>query len=215
MDFTTPKYHHVSRYKDVYEPAEDTFLLLDALEKDHSKLKALNASVVLEVGCGSGVVSTFAATLIGPDTLYISTDINPSASACCNETGKINCVILNPITTCLTDGFLPRLENKVDLLIFNPPYVITPSDEIMHGGLSAAWAGGFKGREVMDKFFPLVSKLLSDNGLFYLVVIKENDPQDIANLFAKYSFNTKTVMSRRAGPEHLSILRISRHIVDL
>lgn len=42
-------------------------------------------------------------------------------------------------------------------------------------GIEAAWAGGRNGREVMDRFFPLASELLSPRGLFYLVTIKENN----------------------------------------
>lgn len=38
----TPRYEHVGprgRFRDVYEPAEDTFLLLDALERDAAQLR--------------------------------------------------------------------------------------------------------------------------------------------------------------------------------
>lgn len=45
-------------------------------------------------------------------------------------------------------------------------------------GIEASWAGGKKGREVMDRVFPLVPDLLSAGGLFYLVTIKENNPGD-------------------------------------
>lgn len=45
-------------------------------------------------------------------------------------------------------------------------------------GIEASWAGGKKGREVMDRVFPLVPDLLSPEGLFYLVTIKENNPGD-------------------------------------
>ena len=41
--------------------------------------------------------------------------------------------------------------------------------------IEASWAGGARGREVMDRIFPVVSTLLSDKGVFYLVIVKEND----------------------------------------
>lgn len=47
--------------------------------------------------------------------------------------------------------------------------------QVASRGIEAAWAGGSRGREVMDRLFPLVPSLLSDNGIFYLVTVKEND----------------------------------------
>lgn len=38
----------------------------------------------------------------------------------------------------------------IDLLVFNPPYVVTSDDEIC-GTLQRAWAGGTKGRVVIDR----------------------------------------------------------------
>jgi len=42
--------------------------------------------------------------------------------------------------------------------------------------LSASWAGGVKGREVMDRLFVQAADLMSDKGLFYVVVVQDNDP---------------------------------------
>lgn len=43
-------------------------------------------------------------------------------------------------------------------------------------GIEAAWAGGSRGREVTDKFLPVVAQLLSTEGSFYLITVAENDP---------------------------------------
>ncbi|KAL1788565.1 hemK methyltransferase family member 2 isoform X1 [Sigmodon hispidus] len=125
----TPLYGHVGRgaFSDVYEPSEDTFLLLDALEAAAAELAGVEIS--LEVGAGSGVVSAFLASMIGPQTLYMCTDINPQAAACTLETARCNRVHIQPVITDLVQGLLPRLKGKVDLLVFNPPYVVTPPEE--------------------------------------------------------------------------------------
>ena len=47
-------------------------------------------------------------------------------------------------------------------------------DQVVSRGIEASYAGGRDGREVTDRFFPGVPKLLSPRGTFYLIVIKEN-----------------------------------------
>nr|XP_020759238.1 hemK methyltransferase family member 2 isoform X2 [Odocoileus virginianus texanus] len=203
--FPTPLYGHVGRgaFSDVYEPAEDTFLLLDALEAAAGELTGVE--ICLEVGSGSGVVSAFLASVIGPQALYMCTDVNPEAAACTLETARCNKVHIQPIITDLVKGLLPRLKEKVDLLVFNPPYVVTPPEEsqvcsfhkylevgeeenqfslqVGSHGIQAAWAGGRSGREVIDRFLPLAPDLLSPRGLFYLVTTKENNPENVTSTY--------------------------------
>ncbi|TFK02605.1 multiple coagulation factor deficiency protein 2 [Platysternon megacephalum] len=209
----TPRHQHVGShgpFSDVYEPAEDTYLLLDALERDAAQIRDAGVEISLEVGAGSGVVSTFLASIVGPSALYICTDINPIAASCTLETAVLNKVHIHPVITDLVTGLLPRLNGKVDLLLFNPPYVVTPSEEVESHGIEAAWAGGKNGREVMDRLFPSVPDLLSTGGLFYLVTIKENNPDEILETMKKYGLRGTRVLSRQAGRETLTILKFSK-----
>uniref|UniRef100_A0A8C1HKW8 Methyltransferase HEMK2 n=1 Tax=Cyprinus carpio carpio TaxID=630221 RepID=A0A8C1HKW8_CYPCA len=214
--YPTPLYAPAGHgsFSDVYEPAEDSFLLMDALEKDADQLKGSRPSVCLEVGSGSGVISAFLASVVGPEALYLCTDVNPAAAHCTLQTAHCNDLQLQPVITDLVQCFLPRLNGKVDVLLFNPPYVITPSEEVGSRGIEASWAGGIRGREVMDRFFPMIPQLLSDHGLFYLVTVSENDPEEIVDLLGKSGLNGHKCLSRQAGRERLSILRFN-HSLEL
>nr|XP_025041919.1 hemK methyltransferase family member 2 [Pelodiscus sinensis] len=132
------------------------------------------------------------------------------AAFCTLETAVLNKVYIHPVITDLVTGLLPRLNGKVDLLLFNPPYVATSSEEVESHGIEAAWAGGKNGREVMDRLFPLVPDLLSTGGLFYLVTVKENNPDEILETMKKYGLRGTRVLSRQAGRETLSILKFSK-----
>lgn len=55
MALPTPRYEHLGPrgpFRDVYEPAEDTFLLLDALERDAGSLRQAR------YGTGAGIAAT-------------------------------------------------------------------------------------------------------------------------------------------------------------
>lgn len=204
----TPQFSHITPedLDHIYEPSEDSFLLIDTLEKDLELIRARHPAVCLEVGSGSGVVITALATALGPRCCYLATDINPRACRITQETGRVNGVSVNAINTDLASG----IRSGIDVLIFNPPYVVTPSEEVGRGDLEHTWAGGELGREVMDRLFPRVGEMLSSKGVFYLVVLKENRPQEVAEVLALQGFSCSTVLSRTTGPEKLSVLRFTR-----
>ncbi|KAH9395180.1 HemK methyltransferase member 2 [Tyrophagus putrescentiae] len=205
--------------RSVYNPAEDTFILLDALEADLERIKELNPLISLEVGCGSGAVITSVAKALGPNQrLYLATDINHEALECTRRCSQLNLssassptsAHIQTVQTSLTEALNDRLERSIDLLLFNPPYVPTADEEI-HPGLPASWAGGLCGRKIIDQFLAdTLGRTLSDTGLAYLVVIEPNNLEEISKAAKKLGFSASTVLTRRCGIEKLSVLRFQR-----
>ncbi|KAJ1560065.1 HemK methyltransferase member 2, partial [Cladochytrium tenue] len=207
----TPDTAHVWRdprlLANVYEPAEDTFLLLDALQADVARLHARPPAVCLEIGSGSGCVIAFLAALLGPSSAaFLATDLNPIACDATQQTAQTNTypigdagddsgrrklpLPVESVAARLAGPLGSRLRAAVDVLLFNPPYVPTPPEEVGAPGLPAAWAGGVDGREVIDEFLPVVDHLLSPTGVLYLVAVRENRPDELAALLqSRYGLN--------------------------
>ncbi|OAA32782.1 hypothetical protein AAL_00247 [Moelleriella libera RCEF 2490] len=136
----TPDTSHVS-YSRIYEPAEDSFLLLDTLTSEAPFLSrtfpsAAPAPLVLEVGTGSGVVLAFinahARTLFGHGAVVTAgVDLNPFA---CLATGltvdkaarENRSTAGRYLGASVGDLASAWRRGTVDVLVFNPPYVPTP-----------------------------------------------------------------------------------------
>ncbi|KAI8382381.1 S-adenosyl-L-methionine-dependent methyltransferase [Blakeslea trispora] len=209
----TPDLSHIKRqdFDRVYEPAEDTFLLLDALEEDEQLIQSLKPRICLEIGSGSGCVTTLLAKVVGEsNAIFFTTDINEFACQTTKQTGAQNSVkSIEPICTSLVSSILPRLQNQIDILCFNPPYVVTTHEEVGSRGIEAAWAGGIDGREVIDELLPQVKHILSPQGIFYLLLINENKPDEVVDIMkTKYHMKADIVLQRRAGREKQFIVKI-------
>ncbi|CEG48593.1 hemk methyltransferase family member 2-like [Plasmopara halstedii] len=200
---------------DVYEPAEDTFLFLDALQEDLPQIVTLDPAICVEIGCGSGAVFVYLATQLqkfGTKGMFLATDVNPLAVKVAQQTAQKNGVkAFDIVQTDLLQCYKPRLRRQVDVLLFNPPYVPTSSEEVGSLGIEAAWAGGHNGREVIDRLLPQINELMSPAGVFYMVVVAENKPKEIAAILARDGFLMKVVRSTRAKNERLSILKFTRN----
>lgn len=204
----TPYQNHIDKadYEHVYEPAEDSFLLIDALEKDLEYIKSKNPTFCLEVGSGSGVVIT-AFGMAFPNTLCFSTDINFKACCMTKSTAFKNNVLLDTVNMDLVHCFV---DKKFDVVIFNPPYVVTERNECGGCGIEASWAGGVKGREVTDRLLPMIPKILSTNGTFYLLLIEDNIPLEVIEIMSKYSFKSETIITRRVKNEQQMVIKFFR-----
>ena len=187
----------------VYEPSEDTFLLLDALFADRAALRT--SRVIVEIGPGSGVVSTYLAKLTSNKVLAV--DVNAAACDLTKRTAEANEQRVDVMRGDLCGALRSR---SVDALVFNPPYVPTADEEVGGGGIEASWAGGLRGRRVLDRLLPHVARVLAPAGRFYVVCVAENDPASIVAYLRARGLTGETVLRRRARNEALSVLRFVR-----
>jgi release factor glutamine methyltransferase len=116
---------------------------------------------------------------LGAPARLLATDVSPAAAAATAATLEAHGLrgAADVRVTDLVDALRPEIDGMVDLLLFNPPYVPTPDEEVLRGGLAAAWAGGHRGRRVVDRLLPLLPGLMSRRGEVLLVTVPDNDPQ--------------------------------------
>ena len=136
--------------------------------------------------------------------VYFCTDLNPFAAEATLKTGQINSTPLNPIVTDLCQSLVPRIQNQVDVLVFNPPYVVTDESEVdqaqERGVLERAWAGGEFGMKVTNRVLDLVE--VSSNCIqVYPVLDRKTDrPHAISESLV----SSRKLLSGRNHPKQTS-----------
>ncbi|KAG5891682.1 hypothetical protein JTB14_020099 [Gonioctena quinquepunctata] len=191
----------------VYEPSEDTFLLIDALEADIPYLLDLKPNSAVEIGSGSGVVITALSQIFHTSCMYFATDINPQCTLATKYTSGLNSANVEVVGMDLLSNFR---TNIFDVIIFNPPYVVTESEELCGNGLNCAWAGGNQGRLIIDRLLSSLPNLLSESGVCYMVLLKENEPEEIVEILGKNTLKSKMVLQRKIPGEHLYVYKFFR-----
>ncbi len=143
----------------IYEPAEDSELLLEAALKE-----VRPEDEVIEIGAGSGFV---AERIAGKCRWVVVTDISPYAVKVLREKG------LDAVRTDIARG----IRKKFTLVLFNPPY-LELEDEVRRGDwLDVAIDGGKGGVEVISHFLDSLPEIMGENGRAILIVSSQNEPQ--------------------------------------
>ncbi|QYZ80377.1 methyltransferase domain-containing protein [Methanofollis formosanus] len=181
----------------VYQPAEDTFLLRDA-----ALAEVRSDDRVLEVGCGSGTVI---AALRERAAAVVATDINPHAVRAGREQG---------VETVRTDLFA-GLRGPFDLVLFNPPYLPTLPEERIDDWLEYALDGGPTGRATIERFAEEVGRVLAPFGRVLLLVSSLTGVDEVRKLFADLGYIVILVAEERVEDEDLVVLRIGRDLCRL
>jgi release factor glutamine methyltransferase len=148
---------------DVYEPAEDSFLLADSIG-------LRGGESFLDVGTGTGIVALAAAEKA---SRVLGVDVNPAAIELARKNAEANKIKNAEFR--LSDLF-SGVKEKFDVVAFNPPYV--PVSE--SGALAKSWSGGEGGLEVAEKFLSQVRNHLNAGGRFLILLSSINDPAETA-----------------------------------
>lgn len=211
-------YDYKTDFKNVYEPAEDTFLLSDALDLEIKEFNGLFNTV--EIGCGSGYVSTVFLNLLSEnnitDNVHHVVDINKDALAVAKKIIDKN--TNNKVKYVHSDLFSEYKDGNVkfEIIIFNPPYVTTDVEELIDAqnkkDISAAWAGGDRGSEVIYRFIDELKSVINENTVIYLLLSEENNYKEILKRVKEYyDFDYECILKRKAKNENLSVFKFYKN----
>ena len=157
---------------DVYPPSDDSILFIQSLDvKEGEK--------ILEIGCGSGVVSIHCAK---NGCQVTCGDINPKAVELTRRNAELNGVSLDVHETDVYSDIVGRF----DTILFNLPYL--PVDE--DGLLARSWSGGPDGLGPLPDLLEGAPEHLTENGRIVIVISSLMDTQALWDLLDMYEVST-------------------------
>ncbi len=173
---------------DVYPPSEDSVLLIESLDVRPGER-------ILEIGCGSGVVSIHCAKN-GCDVT--AGDINPRAVALAKKNSEANgaCIDIRE-----TDVYA-KIDGRFDTILFNLPYL--PVDE--EGLLAKAWSGGPDGLGPLPELLSGAPDHLLPGGRVVIVVSSLMEQRALEDALEGHS--VRAVGELKLFFEKLSVLEI-------
>ena len=177
---------------DVYDPSEDSYLLVDA-----ALAEVRPGDRVLEIGTGSGIVSLF---LMDRDASVVATDISPLACANARRNG------VEVVRADLYHG----LCGPFDLVIFNPPYLPTSEEERLGSWLDHAFDGGPTGRKVIARFLEGIGTILPPCGRVLTVFSSLTGIAEVEEMYRSHGFTVETVSTEKVPFETLIVLKCVR-----
>jgi release factor glutamine methyltransferase len=187
----------------VYEPAEDTFQLLEALTIQPE-------DTVLELGTGCGLIALECAR---QGCSVICTDINPNAVKLTRKNIQQNRHLLKGTIEIRTgDLFTPiRKGESFSLIIFNLPYLPTSPDERIKGTgwFDIATDGGKDGLKVTKRFITELPKYLTKNGHVYIVYSTRSPRRTLEKYLINTGLKSEIITSNHYADETIEIHRLS------
>jgi release factor glutamine methyltransferase len=167
----------------VYEPAEDSMLMIEALE-------VRPGEDVLEVGCGTGIVALHCAKAGARVT---ASDVSIKAIECTRDNAERNGLDIMLVESDL----LEQLDGTFEVIVFNPPYL--PDDEAS----DPRWTGGLSGLETTLMFLEQCKRKLAPGGRAYIIVSSLAESRKFELAADEMGYDREIVARRRIFFEEL------------
>jgi HemK-related putative methylase len=162
----------IAKNDQVYPPSEDSILLIGSFD-------VVVGEALLEIGCGSGVVSIHCAK---NGAVVTCGDINKEAVALTEKNAELNGVRIQVMHT----DVYSEITGKFDTILFNLPYL--PVDE--EGELARSWSGGNDGLGPLPALLTGAPSRLNPNGRIIVVVSSLMDQTRLSDLLSEYKVKT-------------------------
>jgi release factor glutamine methyltransferase len=192
----------IELHSEIYEPAEDTFQLLEVLEVNE-------CDRVLEIGTGCGIIALECARR---GAKVVCTDINPHAVELTQSNYSKNLSLLkgNVQVRCGNLFSVVKPGERFDVVIFNPPYLPTRAKDRIGGSgwFDVATDGGATGLVVTKRFIEGLHKHLNKNGRAYFVFSSLSDRKKLDKYLSNARLKSEIVLSRRFNDEKIDIYRV-------
>jgi len=178
---------------EVYDPSEDTFLLLEALD-------VKSGESVLEIGTGCGLIALECARR---GANVVCTDVNPHAVDLVRHNYARNKFSVKGKFEVRLGDLFTVVKEKFDVVVFNPPYLPTTSEERVGGWFDVATDGGVDGLRFTKRFIYELPNHMNKGGRAYFVFSSLSDRKKLDKYLSK--LNTKIVLSRNFNDETIDI----------
>ena len=161
---------HIEVHDGVYEPAEDSYLLLEAVEPRGGRM--------LDMGTGTGIIGLHAARY-GADVTAVDVDARAVENVRSNAAG--NDLDIEVIQSDL----FTEMQGRFAVIAFNPPYLPAGDDDIR-------WDGGPGGIATVRRFLNEAGGHLEKDGSMYLLLSTLGDVAGLLQEFqGRYRFEQK------------------------
>lgn len=184
----------------VYEPAEDSFLLAKHAKQCTGK--------ILELCTGTGIVSLVNAKG-NPTNRVVAVDITNEAVACARANVAVN--KLQNIEVRKGDLFSSiKKGERFDYMLCNPPYLPAQEHEHVKGALDKALNSGKDGRDFLDRFLEEFKSYLAPHGKAILIHSSYQDLGKTQKKFEKKKLEMKILEEEKMGDETLYCILIGK-----